>query len=263
MGAETVATGILEQIWQGAIQPSASRESNRVRRILSAMIPTRLILLKSECECDLANVYLDDLELMPELAMGDVIVEELSIEVPYGTLIVLRREESTGDHFDPEAISFDIGVIVAKTLMTVLKLGAFSLDRENEALFVMACAYSRMAQTTGMQHLGLVPSEFSKGLAGTLGTYWSGAKLARTDRSGLFLDPNCFAGPDLMNYLLTLDPGFSAPGYHQLPNDLLVFSGHSFSFPEFIGAVQTAVNDMLGPRKVGMNWELIRLAKGI
>lgn len=255
-------TGVLEQIWQGSIQPVEGVERNRLKRILQALLSTQIVLLKGGVGSGRVDVFVDDMEVLPELALGDVIVEELAVGVPYGSLIFVHDEDTVTAPIDMEALSLDIGIAVGRVLMTVLRLGTFPLDRENEALYIMACAYDRMARSSGLQHLGLVPDEFAKGLVATLGTYWSGARHARTDRSGLFLRPRCLAGADIRAYLLHLDPGFAAPPYDRLPSDLLVFTGTSCTFPEWVSAVRSAVNAVMGKRSP-KNSELMRPAKGI
>ena len=131
----------------------------------------------------------DELEVMPALPLGDVIDEELGIDVPYGSLLVLCDEDSVTQPMAYEDLSFDMGTAVGKVLLTVLRRGIFPLERENEALYVMACAFDRMARTSEMQNLGLIPGEFSKALAGTLGAYWAGSQLMPQDRCGMI--PDC------------------------------------------------------------------------
>ena len=38
-------TGVLEQIWQGSIQPVEGVERNRLKRILQALLSTQIVLL--------------------------------------------------------------------------------------------------------------------------------------------------------------------------------------------------------------------------
>lgn len=262
LGESEMRTGILEQIWQGAIRPAGAAESKRVRRIFQAMVPTKTLFLQGPVGAARANVYQDDMELMPELALGDVLVEELSVEVPYGSLVVVCDDDCLTAPIDLEMLSFDIGVAVAKVLLGVVRNGVFPLERENEALYIMACAYDRMARSIGMQHLGLVPDEFAKGLTGTLGAYWSGAMQARTDRTRLFLGANCLASAELRSYLLKLDPAFAAPQYDRLQQGLLVFPDGNYGLQEWHGLLQAAVNGITLDRTAGMDWEILRHSKG-
>ncbi|MFC4669556.1 hypothetical protein ACFO5X_13420 [Seohaeicola nanhaiensis] len=256
-------TGVLEQIWQGVIRATAPGEGKRVRRIIQAMIPAQTVFLSGAVGSDRAHVFHDEMEVMPELGLGDVIVEELSVDVPYGSLVVICDEDCLASPVDLEIASFDVGIVVAKTLLGVLRLGAFPIERENEALYVMACAYERMARSAGLQQLGLIPSEFSKGLTSTLGAYWSGAMRAHTDRSGLFLNGQTLSGPEVRAYLQALDPAFAAPAAELLPSDLLVFSGGRHALSDWLEMLRGAVNAVLVERKVGMNWEVLRQSRGI
>ncbi len=240
---------ILELVWQGAVRPMSVTESSRLRRVFKAMLPMRIVCLAAAAGVSRISVLSDELEVMPALPLGDVIDEELGIDVPYGSLLVLCDEDSVTQPMAYEDLSFDMGTAVGKVLLTVLRRGIFPLERENEALYVMACAFDRMARTSEMQNLGLIPGEFSKALAGTLGAYWAGSQLMPQDRCGMIPDCGYLASPELRQYLMMLDPGFAAPAYGQVPSGLLAFSGGPRSFPEWLEQVRDVVNSLLGERR--------------
>lgn len=240
---------ILELVWQGVVRPMTVTESSRLRRVFKAMLPMRIVCLAASSGITRIAVLSDELEVMPALPLGDVIVEELGVDVPYGSLLVLCDEDTVGQPMAYEDLSFDMGVAVGKVLLTVLRRGIFPLERENEALYTMACAYDRMARTTAMQNLGLIPGEFSKALAGTLGSYWAGSRLIPQGQCGLIPDGGYLASPELRQYLMMLDPGFAAPAYGQVPSGLLAFAGGPRSFPEWLEHVRDAVNGVLGERR--------------
>ncbi|MWD28458.1 hypothetical protein E0K89_013315 [Aquicoccus sp. SCR17] len=232
---------MLELVWEGAVQPAEGRGAARLRRLLKAMLPVRIVCLSAATGIDRVTVLPDELEVMPALPLGDVIAEELPVEVPYGSLLLI----CDADVFQPEPtdaeLSYDLGIAVGQTLLTVLRRGIFPLERENEALYVMACAFDRMAQGTALQHLGMVSGEFSKGLAGVLAGYWSGSRLGGTERGGLFLRPGCLGSPELRSYLRTLDPTFAAPAHGRVPAGLLAFPGGTRSFQDWLERVRVTV----------------------
>ena len=242
-------TSVLELLWQGAIRPMHGTEANRLKRVLQAMLPMRIICLAASTGIDRISVLPDEIEVMPALPLGDVVVEELSVDVPYGALLMFCDDDVIAGPIENATLSYDLGIAVGQTLLTVLRRGTFPLERENEALYIMACAFDRMAHTTGMQHLGLVPGEFSKGLAGILGAYWSGSRLSRTEQSGLFLGTHCLASSGLRQYLTSLDAGFNAPEYNRIPRGLLAFSGGTYNFGDWLELVDQAVSGVMSQRK--------------
>ena len=235
---------ILEMIWQQAVQPMTAPESARLKPLLDALLPMPVVALKTGVGDARVLVLPDETELMPALPLGDVIAEEMALDVPYGALVVTCDAEAVSLPLDYAALSFDLGNALGQTLLCVLRRGVFPLEHENEALYTMACAYDRMAQSAAMQALGLIGWEFSRGLALALGGYWSGSQ----PRPGLFLGAGCLANPELRHYLTLLDAGFTAPHYSRIPADMLVFQHRSASFSEWLDLVRGAVSRVLKPR---------------
>lgn len=238
-------TGILELIWQGAVKPADGVGAARLRRLLRAMLPMRIVCLTAATGIDRVLVLPDELEVMPALPLGDVVAEELPLDVPYGALLMICDEDAITPPLSDAELSFDVGLAVGHTLLTVLRRGVFPLERENEALYVMACAFDRLARSPGLERMGLVAEEFSAGLADPLGAYWSGTRDIRSVQNGLFHSRGCLASADLRSYLTTLDPGFSAPEHGRVPPELLAFGGNTVGFADWLEGVERSVVGVL------------------
>ncbi|MBL3704403.1 hypothetical protein GI582_17025 [Sulfitobacter sp. BDSS02] len=239
----------LELIWQGAILPMERKQADRLMRVLKVLLPMHFVCLSAERGIDGLMILPDELELMPALPLGDVVVEELAVDVPYGSLLLVSEPDNAIRMSSPHAFSHDIGMAVGQTLLSVLRVGAFPLERENEALYIMACAFDQMARTAELRNLGLVPEEFSKGLAACLGDYWSGSRGKDCQAARLFATEDCLHGPQLRKYLTTLDPGFSAPMYHLVPTGLLNFSKDKLGFGDWLKKASAAVGSLMMPRQ--------------
>ncbi|MAY89027.1 MAG: hypothetical protein CML02_20175 [Pseudooceanicola sp.] len=238
----------LELIWTGAFKALPASETVRLRRVLGAMVPVRPVFLAASSGVDRIEVLPDELELMPALPLGDVIVEELGIDVPYGALLVACDTDTLPDMADPESLSFDLGLAIGQILLIVLRRGVFPLERENEALYIMACAFDRMARSSALCNMGLLPDGFSRGLVTALAGYWTGARIARADVTGLFRTPGCLAGEELRRYLRMLDPGFNAPEYQRIPGGLLAAPGGAKPFADWCERVEASVTSLMSPR---------------
>ena len=230
---------LLELIWQGDILPASGPYSSRLQRRLGALLPLRTVLLTAGSGVDRRCILTDETELLPSLPLGDVLVEELSIDVPVGSLVVISDEILLANQVMDDELSYDLGVLVAEALLGVIRKSIFPYERESDALFAMASSYHAMIGGSGFVHLGLMPSWFRVGLAAGLCTYWAGARSARSDTSGLFLRPDFLTCPQLHDYLRSMDANFTAPD--RIPAGLMLFSGGPCSYDAWLAKVERAV----------------------
>lgn len=227
----------MELVWQGAFAPSRSPATTKAQDLLHRLLPVSTIMLEASHGIERTLVLGDETELMPALPLGDVLAEELDIDVPYGSLVVIQAAGAWDAA--PEAVSYRIGSVVGEALVGVVERGGFALDVETRALFAMAASYARLAEGTEFRHLGLSPERFRAGLGASLGAYWSGARSSRTETSGMFVSPDFLSDSRLHAYLASCDAGFVPP--RAVPASLMCFSGglraHDAWLEEAEGAV--------------------------
>ncbi|MDP5346988.1 MAG: hypothetical protein NWQ32_01170, partial [Paracoccaceae bacterium] len=84
---------LLELIWQGDIKLGIGPGARRLQRAMAALLPLRVVCLGATSGVDRSCLMTDDAELLPELPIGDVLAEELSIDVPAGSLVVVREAD--------------------------------------------------------------------------------------------------------------------------------------------------------------------------
>lgn len=178
--------------------------------------------------------------MMPALPLGDVLVEELGVDVPYGALIVLREASSAAP------VSYDAGLIMGEILLTVLRSGMIPMARETDALFAMAASYDQIVEASGFRHTGLDRDEFRLGLAASLGAYWSGARRAGADTCGLFDRPDFLRRSELLNYLRALDACFTLSGAEAVPARLMLAQGGTRGFEAWTGEISATVAAQIG-----------------
>lgn len=231
---------VLEDIWTGRIRAARGDAAQALSRQLRALVPVHHVLLSASAGVDRVAVMLDDSELMPALPLGDVLAEELSVDVPYGALIVLRDAGSTNP------VSYDAGSIVGEILLTLLRSGLFPMERETDALYAMACSYDQLVEASGFRHTGMDAGEFRLGLAASLGAYWSGAGVAGADTCGLFDRADFLRRPELLRYLRALDASFGLTGPEQVPARLMLAQGGTRGFDDWIQHVGATVSKEIG-----------------
>jgi hypothetical protein len=228
--------GLLELVWQSVISPSEGPRAQHIERLLAELLPVRVIGLTACCELGETRVLTDETELEPALALGDVLAEELSLDVPYGTLVVIESARGRGDGEDSGALSERLGEILGEVLLGVIRRGVFPFEQEAHALFAMGSSYHRLAQGGPLLELGLVPERFSAGLAATLAHYWAGAAFLQ-DGAGAAL----FESHSLRNYLRQTERGLAGfePAYPRAA--LMRFEGGPFGYEKWLAMVKRKV----------------------
>ncbi|KFE35708.1 hypothetical protein DW2_07088 [Thioclava atlantica] len=81
---------LLAQIWEGSVTCTSSGSGSQGRWLAAALLPAQTVVLCSTREDARFLVLPEAEELLPGISLGDVLVEELGIEVPYGSLIVIE-----------------------------------------------------------------------------------------------------------------------------------------------------------------------------
>lgn len=233
----------LELVWEGDIAAATGAGASRLQRGLSALLPLRIVTLAAAAGVERRQIMPDSMELMPALPLGDVLAEELNIDVPLGSLVVVSEAELLSREVMDDELSYDLGVLVAEALIDVIRSGAFPLERESDALYVMASSYHAMIGGGGFLHLGLMPSWFRIGLAAGLCTYWVGTRCSRSDTSGLFLRPDFLSNPLLHDYLHDMDANFTSPS--AAPLGLMLFTNGPCTYDAWLAKVTTAVTQEL------------------
>lgn len=82
---------VLEGIWNGSIVALPPGRKGRIAQMIAGIAPVATVCLTSSGPLEEFHVLPEAVELMPGASLGDVIAEELGIEVPYGALVVLEH----------------------------------------------------------------------------------------------------------------------------------------------------------------------------
>lgn len=225
-----------------------------MERLLAELLPVRVVCLTAICELGETRVLSDETELEPALSLGDVLAEELSLDIPYGTLVVIEPAGGRGEEDAAGTLSDRLGEIVGEVLLGVIRRGVFPLEREATALFAMGSSYHRLAQGRPLLDLGLKSARFSAGLGGVLARYWAGADFLQAGG-----EADLFENPSLRNHLRQNDlrhAGFD-PSYARA--GLMLFEGGPFGYEKWLAMVKRMVLAEIegsGQRKSGQ--EILR-----
>ncbi|MEI4472033.1 hypothetical protein [Frigidibacter sp. MR17.24] len=227
------SAALLEEIWTGNLRPAGSDATAELAAMLDAFLPVRLLALDHHC---LARPLLlpDSAELLPDLPLGDVLVEEMGLEVPTGTLVLVA------DVGGQSSTSRLAGEAMGDLLERLVGWAELPVTQETEALVRLA----RASLARGHQLAGHLPGfdalDFGEGLAAALGRFWAGDAMAPIQGAD-FLDRD-----EVTRYLRALDPAFSGQPAAAVPDLLLQPMSLSRRFEDWAAAVAGALRRHLG-----------------
>ncbi|WP_226627475.1 hypothetical protein [Alloyangia pacifica] len=226
-------------IWRDGVTLPAARFRNRFHAALTSILPVEVVILAAKGACDRPLVMADELELAPALPLGDVLVEELPLDLPYSTMVVLLPESDA-------PFSELLGETVGEALLLAQSLGGVPMEHETDALYIMAHAAMRRAAALGLEGHDVESQGFCRGLGRCLSRHWL------ADRRPLLPDPLLFRRSDflwqrqLAVYLAELDPGFSSPDPLMVPEDLLTVADAPLRLSDWAARTETMLRAVMG-----------------
>ncbi|WP_146194463.1 MULTISPECIES: hypothetical protein [unclassified Thioclava] len=84
------SNNLLAQIWEGSVKQVSAGAGSQGSLVAAALLPAQTVVLRSTHKEASLLVLPESEELLPGISLGDVLVEELGIEVPYGSLVVIE-----------------------------------------------------------------------------------------------------------------------------------------------------------------------------
>lgn len=221
----------VQRIWDGSITPTLADGSNPIDRLLKPLLPVKTVCLSMD-DCKQTMVWSDRDPILPGATMGDLVGEELDINVPYGTMIILHNSKLA--HAPLTEVSYAVGRIVGSALIRAALSAKVGTERENEALYTMSVCYSQIVQSEFLRNIGLDVAHFHFGLGSALRSFWIGTDNGAADRSGIFLNPDFLENGSLRTYLRKLDPSFAPPKRELMQSNLiLVPNAKALNFEEW------------------------------
>jgi hypothetical protein len=165
---------LLEGIWRGSVTTTQSRFSIEIKRLLKLILPHHIVCLHAGSEMTCGRILPEEIELLPAVSLGDILTEELSTDVPCGSMVVVIKEQKRQAEISKSEVSFQLGLIIGDMLLGIVGDGVFPLQCETEALRMMANSYCRLIENPGQQRHAICTSSFHKGVYHSVSEYWNG-----------------------------------------------------------------------------------------
>ncbi|PCH94796.1 MAG: hypothetical protein COB84_07075 [Rhodobacteraceae bacterium] len=166
---------LLEGIWNGHITSTQSRFSKDIKHLLKSILPFYTVCLSANTATISSRILPEEIELLPALPLGDILAEELSENVPHGSMIVILKEQNCKAVMNKPDVSYQLGLIIGDMLLGIIGEGVFPLKYETEALRVMANSYCYLIENLERQQHEICSSSFHNGLSYAVSAYWNGS----------------------------------------------------------------------------------------
>lgn len=121
---------LLSQIWGGAIELDASQSPSALAGLLTSMISVPLVVLHSDAQFERPVAFMEAAEVMDGVILGDVLAEELGLEIPYGVMILIEPR----DFYNQRVLSgSNLGELLGLALLDVAHPAAPSASGKGNA----------------------------------------------------------------------------------------------------------------------------------
>ncbi len=155
---------LLNAVWTDQVNLLGTEDSSELRSILDNLLPFQKILLVVPDGPLCNRVFAEETELLPALPFGDVLAEELSINVPSGAIIVCLSRRLVESRFDDEELSICLGRICGEVIADAVHLGNYRIDREPEAGALLSEIIHSKARRTAMRQHQISIEQFQRAL---------------------------------------------------------------------------------------------------
>lgn len=167
-------TMLLESIWQGDIYASKCQRSREISRLLGKILPLDIIHFTAKSGITRSCIVSEHIELLPEIHLGDVLAEELDVDVPYGAMVVVYKERDWIETASQSNVSHELGLLIGDLLISLINDCVFPIQYELKVLSVMANSYCCLIDSPEFQGHKICSQSFRNGLYVSLEEYCEG-----------------------------------------------------------------------------------------
>ena len=85
---------LLTQIWGGAIEIDRSADKTALSALVTSLVSVPVVALTSTADLKRPVAVMESSDLMDGVSLGDILAEELGIEVPYGAMVLIQPKSA-------------------------------------------------------------------------------------------------------------------------------------------------------------------------
>lgn len=230
---------VLSLIWDNEVALADQEIHATFAHLFTRILPVRHVTLVTTYSSDIPVAMSDGVELAAGIALGDVLAEELPLDLPYDSLVLFLPREARGT-------SHLLGGAVAESLLLTLTLCALPIERETDALYTLAQAATLRAGELAATDASIDMHAFCRGMADSLSRHW------RVLRPGCAMAPSIFHQNDfllsgqVLRFLPQLDPCFTLPDHSRINSNLLRVTDKPLGLEEWSDRIDCVLRAFLG-----------------
>lgn len=170
---------ILEGLWDGRVTSLPATDPHALCSLIQGFLPVpSLCLSQRGTGAEDALVLGDDCRLASDLPLGDVLAEELDLDVPDRSLVILLPEACLRDDAPAAEVSRIAGRVLAQAAALIAERRWLEIDDEITAIRSLATLYRNLEKTRLPRLLGLQPSAFRAAFEGEIHALFGWSVLA-------------------------------------------------------------------------------------
>jgi len=105
---------LLEQIWSEAIEARPPEAMSPLARLLGALLTVPVVTLVSHADGDRPHALMESDELLPGASLGDVLAEELGLDVPRDAVVLIEPVAfADAEAFSGAALGEELGRVLS------------------------------------------------------------------------------------------------------------------------------------------------------
>ncbi len=122
-------TKLIAHIWNGDIALEDASKVSPLTGLLGSLLNIPVITVS--CNAELAKPFalLESDEIVPGASLGDVLSEELSVDVPYGALVLVQPQEFSRQR---DYTSAELGEILGGVILDMAQQNQIAVTQEEQ-----------------------------------------------------------------------------------------------------------------------------------
>ncbi|MEM1066438.1 MAG: hypothetical protein AAGJ74_13140 [Pseudomonadota bacterium] len=118
----TTTNTLLHAIWTGEVAAVLPHQKHKFFDLLTVLLKTQVVLIEVPEGPLCGQVLQETAELMPDLPLGDVLAEELDLDIPAGSVVVCLSANGLGATGDLPTVWKALGAVAAQMIVDVVQL---------------------------------------------------------------------------------------------------------------------------------------------
>lgn len=118
--------GLIAQIWGGDLSLGNDQENSPLAGLLGSLMDVPVVTLVSDAEMLRPIAMMEETEVLHGASLGDVLAEEMGIEVAYGALVLIQPRDFAQSE---DVTSKELGEVLGHIILEMTQ-GAFSVNGE-------------------------------------------------------------------------------------------------------------------------------------